>query len=260
MKSLTVAVLAVMIVLAQSFTFSLTTLSLTLMTLYKPANCFFGFFRRRGVSPSIIEEQANNPEGPIDMPASFQQTGYFNPMMGGGNRFLPSFPNIPGFGGGLPQFTRFQPLPSWYSQTPSPQNMPQMPSEEFPSNPNAFQPEPPRQEADTSFDEQPQINTEEAESFFTLLSETDENKCISRLVCELGADPSTAGELGSTISEIIGSLTDFPVGSKVAEYNNIIQRGRAQGLQSCASQFSTCDNESYMLMKTSQAEQDAETI
>lgn len=50
----------------------------------------------------------------------------------------------------------------------------------------------------------PGMNTEEAESFFTLLAETDESKCISRLVCEMGANPESGGEFGQTIAEIIG--------------------------------------------------------
>lgn len=53
-------------------------------------------------------------------------------------------------------------------------------------------------------DENPGMNTEEAESFFTLLSETDESKCISRLVCEMGANPASGGEFGQSIVEIIG--------------------------------------------------------
>lgn len=53
-------------------------------------------------------------------------------------------------------------------------------------------------------EEAPGMNTEEAESFFTLLAETDESKCISRLVCEMGANPSSGGEFGQSIVEIIG--------------------------------------------------------
>lgn len=72
----------------------------------------------------------------------------------------------------------------------------QMPPMNFPSDMDDFN------QGDD--DEAPGMNTEEAESFFTLLAETDESKCISRLVCEMGANPESGGAFGQSIVEIIG--------------------------------------------------------
>ncbi|GBO06266.1 hypothetical protein AVEN_145575-1 [Araneus ventricosus] len=152
-----------------------------------------------------------------------------------------------------------------------PQNMPfQQQSGRFPPQNVPFQPQQMHQfdqdfnqdfdsqsdsDREVRLEDEPQINTEEAESFFTLLAETDENKCISRLVCEMGADPQSSGVLGTTVGDIVGSLTDFPEGSKVQEYNQILQKGRTEGLSSCQSRFPSCDEESYQLMKDSQNEE-----
>ncbi|GFW38222.1 uncharacterized protein TNCV_3839501 [Trichonephila clavipes] len=298
MKVLSIAVFAVMAAAAHAITFScLATVSLTLISLHKPASAFFGFFRRRSPKPSIIEEMS--PEGPVDF-SSFnipQRSGLLAPFSGmnrGG--FFPGFNGIPGFPGGqfLNQFIPGLPQPNWppFQNVPrpgqfqpqkpqpgqfQPQNIAQKPqpgqfqpssipqpgqflpqniqsqqfsSHDFDQNPD-FQSDSDRE---VRFEDQPQINTEEAESFFTLLAETDENKCISRLVCEMGANPSSAGELGTTITEIIGSLRDFPEGSKVMEYNKVLQGGITEGIDSCQSRYSACDEESYELMKTSQTE------
>ncbi|PRD26847.1 UNVERIFIED_CONTAM: hypothetical protein NCL1_36972 [Trichonephila clavipes] len=53
---------------------------------------------------------------------------------------------------------------------------------------------------------------------------------------------------------IEGSLRDFPEGSKVMEYNKVLQGGITEGIDSCQSRYSACDEESYELMKTSQTE------
>jgi hypothetical protein len=111
---------------------------------------------------------------------------------------------------------------------------------------------------DSNEEDVPGMNTEEAESFFTLLSETDESKCISRLVCEMGSNPESGGEFGQTIVEIIGSLNDFPDGSKVSEYNEILNIGVAEGLSACLSKFSVCDEESYQLVRKSQLEDEGQ--
>lgn len=85
-----------------------------------------------------------------------------------------------------------------------PQGMPQG----MPNGMQQFPPQMPPMDmdgfGDYQGDEAPGMNTEEAESFFTLLSETDESKCISRLVCEMGANPASGGEFGQSIVEIIG--------------------------------------------------------
>ncbi|CAL1265109.1 unnamed protein product [Larinioides sclopetarius] len=290
MKFLYLAVLVATVAGVQAVSFSsLAALSLTLLSVNKPVMGFFGFFRRRSPKPaSVIEEMS--PQGPVDFPPSnlLQGGGFFSPFAGvnrGG--FFPSFGNAPGFPGGafqnqfMPQMNR----PSWASAPKRPsfqqqqakfplQNSPfQQQSGQFPPQNMPFQPQQMQQfeqDFDQDFDSQsdfdrevrsedePQINTEEAESFFTLLAETDENKCISRLVCEMGADPTSSGMLGTTVSDIIGSLTDFPEGSKVQEYNQILQKGRTEGLSSCQSAFPSCDEESYQLMKNSQDEQSNE--
>ncbi|GFT63437.1 uncharacterized protein NPIL_660411 [Nephila pilipes] len=232
---------------------------------------FFGFFRRRSPKPAVVEEIS--PEGPVNFsPFNFpQRSGLLTPFSGinrGG--FLPTFSGFPGFPGGLflSHFVPGLPRTQWPTsqsipqpgppKSPSiqgkfpPQNIPSahFASQGFDQNLN-FQPDSDRE---ARFEDQPQTNTEDAENFFTLLAETDEHKCISRLVCEMGADPSSTGELGTTIAEIIGSLRDFPDGSKVFQYNQVLQEGVNQGLDFCRSRYSSCDEESYELMKASQAE------
>ncbi|GIY27160.1 uncharacterized protein CDAR_592702 [Caerostris darwini] len=276
MKFFMLTILAATALSVQAAAFSsITALSLTLFSMNKPVSGFFGFFRRRSPKPSVIEETL--PTGPVNFLSNFPQAERFANPFSGMNRFgfLPNFgyPNFPAgmFQNGFMQQQQQPPRQSW-----PPQFKPASPPTFNPASPPTFNPQMPQfnpeetkqmNEASESefgfdrevrFEDQPTINTEEAESFFTLLAETDENKCISRLVCEMGADPSTAGELGTTVSEIIGSLTDFPDGSKVLEYNQILQKGRTEGLGTCRSSFSSCDEESYSLMKNSQAEDSSE--
>lgn len=132
----------------------------------------------------------------------------FPPQRQGGMQQFP-----PQHQGGMQQFPPqhqggMQQFPSQHQQ-----GMQQFPSQhqgmqQFPSQ-QGMQQFPPEQMDFDSFDDSndegpPGMNTEEAESFFTLLSETDESKCISRLVCEMGANPESGGEFGQTIVEIIG--------------------------------------------------------
>ncbi|KAG8202155.1 hypothetical protein JTE90_010513 [Oedothorax gibbosus] len=266
MKFLYLAVLAVMIALTQASSFApLAVLSLTLFGLHEPVAGFFGLFRRRSTFPSVVEQQATAPQGPVQIQnPTFPQRGssFFNPFPGG---MAQGFMNMAG--GNRFQQNMFQ-QPQQFRQPWSPQNVPQSQMVQFPpqssgmdgSQPNFIDGSQPNFNRDVRFEDEatPAINTEEAESFFTLLAETDENKCISRLVCEMGADPLSAGELGTTISEIIGSLTDFPSGSKVSEYNQVLQRGRSHGMNACASDYSTCDQESYDLMKSSSQDGEAD--
>ncbi|XP_035205987.1 uncharacterized protein LOC118181024 [Stegodyphus dumicola] len=239
-------IFGVLISFAQSITLSsLVMTSLTLLSLNKPGSCFFGIFRRRRTTMSpMIQEQPEAPEGPIQYsaPSFAQPAGFSNPSAGG--NFFPGFPNSNFPGSFYPQSSLRSPQQSMSFPPNSPQSFSNMDSgsQSF-SGMNG--------QGDEGH---PAMNTEEAESFFTLLAETDESRCISRLVCELGANPNSAGEFGQTISEIIGSLTNFPPGSKVSEYNQVLQRGRSQGLSSCLSQYSSCDEESYQMVKKAQAE------
>lgn len=231
---------------------------MTLVSLNKPVAGFFGMFRRR---KSPVQETKLVPQS---------QDQFFpgqQPMFGGfgGNMFFPGF-NTPSFG--MFGQNRFPPQfrPPQQMKPPQQQRQPSR----IPVQP-AFQPQqaPVQQFIPQSFpsdfdmdnfrdprgeDAVPGMNTEEAESFFTLLAETDESKCISRLVCEMGANPEKGGEFGQTISEIIGSLRDFPDGSKVSEYNEVLNVGVAEGLSACLSKFAMCDEESYQLVQKAQVD------
>lgn len=41
------------------------------------------------------------------------------------------------------------------------------------------------------------------ESFFTFLRDMDDNTCISRLMCDIGADPSFLGDFSENIHGIV---------------------------------------------------------
>lgn len=107
MKFLYFAVVAVMVASTQAVSLApFAVLSLTLLGLNEPVVGFFGLFRRRGSSlPSVIE-QANAPQGPVQMNPTFPQRGsFFNPFAGGAS---PGLLNIPGITGGLFQQNGFQ--------------------------------------------------------------------------------------------------------------------------------------------------------
>ncbi|XP_054709055.1 uncharacterized protein LOC129218756 [Uloborus diversus] len=112
--------------------------------------------------------------------------------------------------------------------------------------------------SDGADDIPPGMNAEEAESFFVLLAETDESQCISRLICEMGANPENGGEFGKTIADIIGSLTNFPAGSKVSEYNEVLNAGRMRGGSACLSRYAACDEESFQMVKKAQLDGDSD--
>lgn len=276
MKLLSLALMLMLCTLCRAISFStIATVSMTLVSLNKPAAGFFGMFRRR---QSPAQETVVVPETQDQFPFTGQRPmsgGFFNRFggFGGGNMFFPGF-NTPSFG--MFGQNRFPPQFRPPQQMKPPQ-LPQRPRPQLPVE-TAFSPQQqfheqlPMQFPPQSFpsdfdmggnfrdprveDDVPGMNTEEAESFFTLLSETDESKCISRLVCEMGANPESGGEFGQTIAEIIGSLKDFPDGSKVSEYNEVLNIGVAEGLSSCLSKFSMCDEESYQLVKKAQVDDD----
>lgn len=55
------------------------------------------------------------------------------------------------------------------------------------------------------------------------------------------------------------SLKDFPDGSKVSEYNEVLNIGMTGGLSSCLSKFAVCDDESFELVKKAQLEDDGQS-
>ncbi|XP_015931145.1 uncharacterized protein [Parasteatoda tepidariorum] len=290
MQIVTVATLLAIFSVTQAAVFSWMTVPLVLLSVNKQVEGFFSLFRRRPAPKVPMRKEV--PEGPVQpaMPNFPQQNlNLFNPF---GSSGFSALQNIPSFSNPF-QGNRFvpqQPMRQpWFSQSQSiPSQNPVQPAKQsfapasdfsaqnFQQNPNfglgqsfgqsqqSFEAAESNFGSDQSFgsdrdmrfdDTPPPINAEEAESFFTLLAETDENKCISRLVCEMGADPTNAGDLGQTVTEIIGSLTDFPPGTKVFEYNEILMKGRSQGASSCVSEFPSCDEETYVVMKSNQPDE-----
>lgn len=94
MKLLGIAVLLAIGSSAQAITFStIATVSLTLISLNKPASCFFGIFRRRKAPP--VQETIAPPEFPFPMSGGmYNQFGGFGQ---GGGMFVPGL-NNPQFG------------------------------------------------------------------------------------------------------------------------------------------------------------------
>jgi len=175
---------------SQAITFStIASISLTLVSLNKPVDGFFGIFRRR--SSPVQEVAQPEPQSFFQRP----QGGFLNPFggFGGGNMFFPGAFNVPSFGmfgqnRFPPQFKPPQqmnqgqrpqiPAQSGFPQPPSqPQRFPpqQFQPQQFPPQfpPQNFQPQqfPSQPEMDEDDfepqgDEVPGMNNEEAESFF----------------------------------------------------------------------------------------------
>lgn len=57
---------------------------------------------------------------------------------------------------------------------------------------------------DSQPDEKGEESDEDVESFFTFLRDMDDNTCISRLMCDIGADPSFLEDFSENIHGIIG--------------------------------------------------------
>lgn len=51
--------------------------------------------------------------------------------------------------------------------------------------------------------DQGEVSDGDVESFFTFLRDMDDNTCISRLMCDIGANPSFLGEFSENIHGII---------------------------------------------------------
>ncbi|GFT63435.1 uncharacterized protein NPIL_660401 [Nephila pilipes] len=89
----------------------------------------------------------------------------------------------------------------------------------------------------------------EIENFFAVLDRVDSNKCISRLVCEVGANPRVLEDLGHNIKETMSSLRILEKNALSAKYREVLFQGQKNGVDSCAYSFNTCDQRSYRLVR-----------
>lgn len=87
---------------------------------------------------------------------------------------------------------------------------------------------------------------EDIESFFTFLRDMDDNTCISRLMCDIGANPSFLGDFSENIHGIIGSL-DVTPSSGAFPYLQIMESGRHDG--GCDNKFHQCSDAAYEIVK-----------
>ncbi|GFR29744.1 uncharacterized protein TNCT_699491 [Trichonephila clavata] len=158
-------------------------------------------------------------------------TGPVFPMNAGAGGFAP---NSAGLGGGFPQGGGGFP-------------------EGFPSNPSP----PSFQGTGGSIAEQPSTiqhqsvnegeGSDDIESFFTFLKDMDENGCISRLMCDIGQDPSFLGEFSENINGIVSSL-DVQPSSGAYPYIQILENGRNEG--GCDTKFLQCPDSAYEVVKS----------
>ncbi|XP_042910145.1 uncharacterized PE-PGRS family protein PE_PGRS10-like [Parasteatoda tepidariorum] len=87
---------------------------------------------------------------------------------------------------------------------------------------------------------------DDAESFFNFLTDMDENTCISRLICDIGNEPSFLGEFSENISSMVSSLK-VPPTSRAYKYIEIMERGKQEG--QCNVKFPECGDVSYEVVK-----------
>ncbi|XP_015931144.1 uncharacterized protein [Parasteatoda tepidariorum] len=90
----------------------------------------------------------------------------------------------------------------------------------------------------------------EIENFFAVLDKVDANKCISRLVCEVGSDPKVLEGLGHNIKDVMTSLRVLEKNALSRKYREIMIQGQRRGMSGCRKAYSTCDQKSYRLIKT----------
>ncbi|KAF8790967.1 hypothetical protein HNY73_005906 [Argiope bruennichi] len=103
-------------------------------------------------------------------------------------------------------------------------------------------------------DAQPSSNAEgesseepnDVESFFKFLQDMDDNGCISRLICDIGADPKFLGEFSENIHGIVGSL-DVQPSSRAYPYVQIMESGKEGG---CSAKFPQCGDMAYGIVKS----------
>lgn len=86
----------------------------------------------------------------------------------------------------------------------------------------------------------------DVESFFTFLQDMDDNGCISRLICDIGADPSFLGDFSENIHGIVGSLDVQPT-SRAFPYIQIMESGKEGG---CSDKFPQCSDSAYSVVKS----------
>ncbi|XP_035205989.1 uncharacterized protein LOC118181025 [Stegodyphus dumicola] len=128
------------------------------------------------------------------------------------------------FGGGIPGFPQITPKSKEFSKRRGP-NIP------------------------TSFNIR-EATPAEIENFFGVLHRVDANKCISRLVCEIGSNPKVLEGLGHNIKDVMGSLRVLEKNALSTKYRQIMLQGQKNGAESCVRNFSTCDQKSYRLIRT----------
>ncbi|PRD26846.1 UNVERIFIED_CONTAM: hypothetical protein NCL1_36971 [Trichonephila clavipes] len=89
----------------------------------------------------------------------------------------------------------------------------------------------------------------EIENFFAVLDRVDSNKCISRLVCEVGGNPRILEDLGHNIKETMSSLRVLEKNALSSKYRQILLQGQKSGADSCVHNFKSCDERSYRLVR-----------
>ncbi|KAF8784943.1 uncharacterized protein LOC129958884 [Argiope bruennichi] len=89
----------------------------------------------------------------------------------------------------------------------------------------------------------------EIENFFAVLDKVDSNKCISRLVCEVGANPKVLEDLGHNIKDAMSSLRILEKNALSSKYKQVLLQGQKGSIEKCARNFKACDRRSYRLVK-----------
>ncbi|CAL1276433.1 unnamed protein product [Larinioides sclopetarius] len=179
----------------------------------------------------------------------------FPPNMGSGG-FGQSMPNFPpgmgsgGFGQNMPGFPNGMGGGFAPGSTGFPDGLPEgfqpMPNEvaDVEANADSGMGGDNQQSSNTAADSSEEPN--DIESFFTFLQDMDDNGCISRLICDIGADPSFLGDFSENIHGIVGSL-DVQPSSRAYPYMQIMESGKEGG---CSAKFSQCNDGAYSVVKS----------
>ncbi|GFT90153.1 uncharacterized protein NPIL_401601 [Nephila pilipes] len=79
-----------------------------------------------------------------------------------------------------------------------------------------------------------------SERLFSVLTQMDKNTCISKLLCEIGANPISFGAIGFKINRYIRSVPPVTWNSATFPYIEAFQAGSHEGIEVCLKHYLSC--------------------
>ena len=85
-------------------------------------------------------------------------------------------------------------------------------------------------------------------SYFNFIRELDDEECLAKMICEIGADPFEYGAYGKGMDKFFFSLNSTPIDNvNVKYYLEVYNLGNEEGYESC--QFIPCDQNMTKIAK-----------